>query len=185
VDCKEKLGACAVRSVSRLLSEHVRARPQWVRSLLRDLRIEGYGSHRWQHLKRLIADPLVECIVSSNRECFNGCLEEVYIGDLTGGEHSYVEGHGGRDLDIIIKLRTGCKHAVEEDVEKVLEDAVSIVLEEVFGVDFHRLLGIPNIIEVHIVDGPDAFPYYQMIESSSPCLVKVWPKERGGAGETC
>ncbi len=179
--CRERLEACVIGETRKTLENYLAMRPFYRRRLLRVLREEGYKSHEWQHLKRIIADPVVKCIIEFNSECFNGCLEEVYIADLTGGQHSYYNGHGGKDLDIILKLREGCKrHETEEGVERSIEEAVSFVLEELFGQEFHKLLGIPNIIEIHVVDGPDCFPYYQLVKSKSPTLLRVWPSTGEG-----
>ncbi len=70
-----------------------------------------------------------------------GC--RVYVLDMHGGEPS--EGLGGKDVDLAVE---GCRldpAALEELLERLARD----MLRRATGRDPYRLLGIPNIIEVH------------------------------------
>ncbi len=172
--CEDKIAGCVYSSMTRNIPNLILRYPGGKERILKSLREEGYISHTWQYLKRNIADLIVECIVAYSKDCFEDCLREIYIADLTGGQHSYYSGHGGKDLDIII-MSEKCQKEIDESIlEKKLEETVFFVLEEYFGVDFYKLLGIPNIVEIHVVTGPECYPYYQMIKNRSSALIKLW-----------
>ncbi|MCE4618738.1 MAG: hypothetical protein F7C37_04770 [Desulfurococcales archaeon] len=154
------------------------------RRLIRDINDLGYKSHSWQFIKRKIADPVIECLTSILRECGVNCVKSIYLADLTGAEHSYIQGHGGKDLDIIV-FAPGCE-ALNKDVERLIEssldEAARIVINEVLGFDPVEKLGIPNVIEIHIVRSEEDTPYWNLIFSRFSRLIKVWDSEetRGG-----
>ncbi|MCE4619478.1 MAG: hypothetical protein F7C33_00470 [Desulfurococcales archaeon] len=143
--------------------------------MLEGIREEGYKSHAWQYIKRLLADPAVECIITTVSDCIGpGCIKGVYIADLTGGEPSYLQDHGGKDVDIII-YAPSCEGLDENVLESGLDQSARIVIAEVLGFDPIEELRIPNVIEIHVVRGPEDAPYYNMLNSRYSRLVKVWP----------
>ncbi len=142
--------------------------------LLIDMREHGYKSHMWQLLKRTMATPIAKCIWANSGNCGLECLEAIYFADLTGGEHSYIEGHGGKDLDLI--LYTPCnidREKLEDTLEKCIENVVDLLLSETLARNPKTLLGIPNIIEIHIVRGKKDLPYYNMIRYNSRTLTRI------------
>ncbi|MEB3765973.1 MAG: hypothetical protein GSR77_07420 [Desulfurococcales archaeon] len=173
--CEEKIAGCVYTRLSRELPKLVQRYPGGIKRILKTLRQEKYTSHTWQYLKRYIADQIVSCLIDPEASCYRDCIKEIYLADLTGGQHSYYSGHGGKDLDIIIVLDENCKDKInEKSIEKRIEENVYFILQEIFDEDFYKLLGIPNIIEIHLVTGPDCYPYYQMVANRSRSLIKVW-----------
>ncbi|MCE4600196.1 MAG: hypothetical protein F7C38_01335 [Desulfurococcales archaeon] len=115
------------------------------------------------------------------RECIGSCIKSIYLADLTGGEHSYITGHGGKDLDVIL-YAPGCREldgSSEEALERALDEAARIIISEVFGFDPIEKLGIPNVIEIHVVRSKEDAPYWNMIFSRFSRLIKVWDEEKG------
>jgi len=171
-----------LQKASRRLKSLVESNPPRARLLVEEILSQGYKSHAWQYVKRVIADDIVECIVEADQECFGGCLERVYLADLTGGEHSYIQGHGGKDLDII--LYAPCpdldRERLEEEIEKALEPIVRLAIEEALGFDPIKTLGIPNVVEIHIVRDRRDHPYWNMVHSRVSRLIKVWEKRSVG-----
>jgi hypothetical protein len=143
--------------------------------VLEGLGEEGYKSHSWQYVKRLLADPAVECIVTVVRSCIGDCVEAVYAADLTGGEPNYLQNHGGKDIDLII-YAPSCQGLDEKILETSLDQAARIVISEVLGFDPIEVLGIPNVIEIHVVRGPEDMPYYNMLSSRYSKLARIWSK---------
>ena len=142
--------------------------------LLVDMREHGYKSHMWQLIKRTMATPIAKCIWSNSNSCGLECLKAIYFADLTGGEHSYIEGHGGKDLDLI--LYTPCdidRDRLEEGLERCIENTIDLLLSETLAGNPKTLLGIPNIIEIHIVRGRRDLPYYNMIKYNSRAVTRI------------
>lgn len=181
--CAEKVASCLLQRASRRLKERF-SNPILRRQVLEDVEANGYRAHMWQYVKRLIADELVECLIEYSRECTGDCLREVYLADLTGAEHSYVQGHGGKDQDIIIYAP--CPDLPRRELEEALEEAVEpiarLLVSEALGFDPIEKLGIPNVIEIHIVRDERDTPYYNMIHSPFRRLIRVYPRP-GGAGQ--
>lgn len=159
---------------------HLSENPALLRRLLKDIEEQGYASHSWQYIKRRIADPAVQCILKVLRECGLDCIETVFLADLTGAEHSYIQGHGGKDLDIIL-YAPGCSELdgeAERLIESTLDEASRLAISETLGFDPVEKLGIPNVIEVHIVRSKDDVPYWNMIFSGYSRLIRVWERPR-------
>ena len=161
-----------------MLEEQIAVSPYRRRVVLEGVREEGYRSHAWQYVKRLLADPAVECMVRTVSECISPeCIRGVYIADLTGGEPSYLQEHGGKDIDIIV-YAPNCSSLDEGVLESSLDQAARIIIAEVLGFDPIEELGIPNVIEVHVVHGPEDAPYYNMLYSKYSRLQRVWPPSK-------
>ncbi len=149
-----------------------------ISKIVNDIKMFRYKSHYWQVVKREMADAISDCIIKYKESCIgNRRIEGIYIADLTGGEHSYNQGYGGKDLDIIIHVE-GCydkvaKRQFESNVEYCIENTISIILNEYFGCDPKKLLDIPNLIEIHVVSGKDDIPYYNMIKARSRSLIRL------------
>ncbi len=177
--CQEMLSSCVMQRGQRLLRAKLRD-PSRVEALVRDMRERGYRSHSWQYVKRILADAVVECLVEAGGVCLDGCLREIYLADMTGGEHSYIQGHGGKDQDIVIYAP--CRHLdrerLENEIEGSIEPVARIIIEEVLGINPIEVLGIPNVIEIHIVRDERDTPYWNMINSKLARLVRVWPPRR-------
>ncbi len=170
--CCTELSGCVLRNTRRELEKLIhRVR---IENLLGDIRDNAYRAHSWQLLKRTMATPISRCIRSIASSCNIPCLDSIYFSDLTGGEHSYMEGHGGKDLDLI--LYTPCdvdRDRLERGLESCIENAVTLLLSEMLTDDPKKMLGIPNIIEVHIVRDRRDLPYYNMIKYKSRTLTKL------------
>ncbi|MEB3806534.1 MAG: hypothetical protein GSR73_03360 [Desulfurococcales archaeon] len=67
----------------------------------------------------------------------------------------------------------------EEALERALDEAARIIISEVFGFDPIEKLGIPNVIEIHVVRSEEDAPYWNMIFSRFSQLIKVWDEEKG------
>jgi len=182
VDCASKLSRCLLQRGSRRLRERF-SNPVLARQALEDIRANGYRSHMWQYVKRILAEEIVACLAEASGECFRGCLDSIYLADLTGGEHSYIQGHGGKDQDIIVYAPCPDlpREKLEEEVEGALEPIARLVIHEALGFDPVEELGIPNVVEVHIVRDERDAPYYNMVFSRVSRLIRAWPpKPRGG-----
>ena len=97
-------------------------------------------------MKREIAEALVPCILE-----ILGCkVEAIYYADLHGAEPAALGDVGGKDIDFIIKVS---KHSQVEanDIEGALESLVVGELSKMLGEDVRKLVGIPNVVEVHVV----------------------------------
>ncbi|MEB3861419.1 MAG: hypothetical protein GSR84_04275 [Desulfurococcales archaeon] len=170
--CCTELSGCVLRN-TRIELERLIRRVR-LENLLGDIRENTYKAHSWQLLKRTMATPIARCIRSLAGPCGIPCLDSIYFSDLTGGEHSYIEGHGGKDLDLI--LYTPCeldREKVEESLESCIESAVTLLLSEMLTDDPKKILGIPNIIEVHIVRDRRDLPYYNMVKYRSRTLTRL------------
>ena len=176
--CADKVASCLLQRASRRLKERF-SNPILRRQVLEDVEANGYKAHMWQYVKRLLADELVDCLVEYSRDCLDDCLREIYLADLTGAEHSYVQGHGGKDQDVIIYAP--CPQLPRRELERVLEESIEpiarLVVSEALGFDPIEKLGIPNVIEIHIVRDERDAPYYNMIVSPVRRLIRVWPRE--------
>ncbi len=170
--CCNTLSGCIlknVRSELEQLLERVRRS-----SILAEIREQGYRAHSWQLVKRTMAGPISRCIKDLAEACGIPCLEAIYFSDLTGGEHSYIEGHGGKDLDLI--LYTPCeldRETLEDQLESCIENTITLLLSEILSDDPKTLLGVPNIIEIHIVRDKRDLPYYNMVKYNSRTLTRL------------
>ncbi len=176
--CGDRLARCFLQRAQRRLRKRF-SNPILAQQALRDIEEYGYRSHMWQHVKRLLAEEIVECLVEARRECFDSCLEAVYLADLTGAEHSYIQGHGGKDQDVIVYAP--CPHLPREELEREIEESLEpiarIVVSEVLGFDPIEKLGIPNVVEVHVVRDERDTPYYNLVKSKVSRLIRAWPRE--------
>jgi len=177
--CGERLADCLLKRAARRLREKF-SNPILLKQALDDIEAYGYKSHMWQYVKRILAEEIVGCIVEHARECFNGCLDSIYYADMTGGEHSYIQGHGGKDQDIVIYAPCPDlpREELEENIESNLEAAARIVISEALGFDPVEKLGIPNVVEIHIVRDERDTPYYNLVHSRVSRLVRAWPARR-------
>lgn len=171
-DCCNELSGCILRSVRQELDKLLyRVRME---TLLSDIKENAYKAHSWQLVKRTMATPIARCLRGLSPRCGIPCLKTIYFSDLTGGEHSYIEGHGGKDLDLI--LYTPCeldREALEARLEECIENIITLLLYEVLDEDPKKVLGIPNIIEIHIVRDRRDLPYYNMIRYNSRTVTRL------------
>ncbi len=131
--------------VAACFSRRVASRVEALRRLLREalegrlLGVEPWETLAWQRVKRILAEAMAGCI------CEEGC--SVYLLEMHGGALS--EDAGGKDIDLAVE----CSEAVDvAGLEAALEAAASRVLEWLVGGEPRRLIGIPNIVEVHRAD---------------------------------
>jgi len=110
---------------------------------------EKYSSHLWQSFKRELAELLVDHIV---KEFGYSTVEEIYYADLHGGKPANIGCHGGKDIDLIVKVSKTSNLNVEE-IEKRMENSILKVLNEILGINVKEAVGIPNIIELHVIEG--------------------------------
>jgi hypothetical protein len=110
--------------------------PRWV---VIEVEERGWKSFGWQWLKRRLAEALAECF---SAVC--GSSSKIYLVDLHGGEH-VVEEMGNKDIDIVLD----CKGVEPKRLEQVAEEVIASKLRKLFGRDPYKLLGVPNIVEVH------------------------------------
>ena len=175
--CCELLSACVNKNV-RVTLDSLLNRVR-INIMLRDIKSSKYKSHYWQLLKREAAEAIADCIINLKDFCMSdGIIKEIYIADLTGGEHSYIaQGYGGKDLDVIIYveglLSRNEKKKIENSIESCIENTINIILNELFSDDPKKLLGVPNLVEIHMVSGKEDIPYYNMIKSRSRSLIKL------------
>ncbi|MEB3787604.1 MAG: hypothetical protein GSR78_02480 [Desulfurococcales archaeon] len=172
--CCVEASGCAMRWARRALEEL--SKRTRIDVIIRDMRESGYRSHSWQMLKRIMSEPIARCLKDTGPVCGLNCIERIYVADLTGGEYSYAGYHGGKDMDIIVynPCETPVDARVLEDkIEECLENAIGIVLNEFLGVEPKRILGIPNIVEIHVVRDKRDFPYYNMIKSRSSAITRL------------
>ncbi len=172
--CCIEASGCAMRWARRALDEL--SKRTRIELVIRDMREAGYKSHSWQMLKRIMSEPIARCLKDTGPVCGLNCIETIYVADLTGGEYSYAGYHGGKDMDIIVynPCETPLDARVLEDrIESCLENAIGIVLNEFLGVEPKKILGIPNIVEIHVVRDKRDFPYYNMIKSRSSAITRL------------
>lgn len=96
-----------------------------------------WDTMEWQKSKRLIARAIASCLCRTI-----GC--EVYIIDVHGGEPS--SGLGGKDIDLVIDCPP---HFNTDSVEETVESLVAAMLEDILADNPYRVLGVPNLVELH------------------------------------
>jgi len=92
----------------------------------------------WQRSKRLIARVLSDCICK-----YTSC--HVYFLDIHGGEPS--TGLGDKDIDLVLECPTEINI---ERIETIAETLVLNILKTILGDNPYRILGVPNIVELHL-----------------------------------
>ncbi len=92
-------------------------------------------------MKRKIAETVAQCLRRLG-------ASEVYMVELHGGEHIVGE-IGDKDIDLVVK----CTQDLDlNDIERVSERTIAEVLAVLLNGDPYKLLGVPNIIEIHPID---------------------------------
>jgi len=131
--------------VAACFSSRVAGRIESLRRLLREalegriLGVEPWETLAWQHAKRILAEAMAGCM------CGEGCT--VYLLEMHGGALS--EDAGGKDIDLAVECRGEVDVA---ELEAALEAAAYRILEKLVGGEPRRVIGVPNIVEVHRVD---------------------------------
>ena len=112
--------------------------PGWV---LDDITERGWRGFGWQWLKRRIAEYIAECLGKIG-------AKSVYLVELHGGEH-IVEDFGDKDIDLLVECGADCGWS--DDLDSVTENTVAEILGEMLGANPYRVLGVPNIVEIHVI----------------------------------
>jgi len=135
-----------------------------VRMAVKSTLQRSYGSPplwdtvEWQRSKRLIARAIAFCLCRAA-----GC--KVYIADVHGGEPS--AGLGGKDIDLI----ADCPSTIDlTAVERMAEELVATMLENVLASDPYRVLAVPNLVELHT---SREYLFEKYLESGPPYVFRL------------
>lgn len=116
---------------------------------------------------------LAEVIVKRAVEVLGEAVEEAYYVDLHGGEPANFECMGDKDVDLILKLSE--KPNIDLNVfEEVLEEEVSNILSEILGFNVKDVVGVPNIVELHIVEEGSRSYVDKILYSKQTPPILIW-----------
>ncbi|KSW11804.1 hypothetical protein CF15_03095 [Pyrodictium occultum] len=117
-----------------------------------------WETFEWQRAKRIIAQSIASCLCR-----ILGC--RVYMTDLHGGEPS--TGLGDKDIDLIIDCPQGPNPS---SLEGVAERLAAGMLRSLLGDSPYRVLGVPNIVEVHEAS---EFLFKKYLERGAPYVARL------------